>query len=799
MGSLTAVNKLIGLLTEDEEIQSFYSDKLNWAISRKNDWEQDKVRVGIIGVTSSGKSTLINALLATNVLSSAIAPSSGQLVCCSYGEKYFAKIEFDDDKESVILEDESFTPEQLMEYSDERKNSKNKKSVKSIEIFSPNFDLGKDVLIIDSPGLEAYGLEVHEKITLETLVPTIDVCVYVSTIKTNSDVKAKDVLNVVARYGCPTVMVQNMLDSVKPSPSGDRTAEENAKGYYNRIRKIVDSSEIRNKDDVEIVQISAEYARRWRLKEQDIEVNDVSAEEFEKSNYKQLISVIGGFIENQKPIIEINRIDNLIDVIKDIRQINNSKTSGISLVDEEKKDYASIKKRIKRIDSSAENKLKKTITNMVDISSEIINDVDKATKNNIEEYVKETNQLVNESGNAIRDTIEKSNSNLIEIGKQLNIPTRDLMRTPSLRNYRNIEVEKRKNRFGYKVKQSGVKGWFRRVRGFFSGDDNLGYDYEYKEEITVDLAKTKQNVKLRLEKTMEHFESVHNKWYIDSLTNTCNLLLDEVSEYEELERKREEAVIQFNKIKEFDKNLNKLVNKISKERGKYKVKQYKKNEYTSVSGEQTSIDVDSYIIPLYDIANRVCRNQHIMIMKEYITNNNLDNYSPIMIGWDDDCIDVLKWQSGITDFIIFKQPDDEIVVDSIKGPKCYFVLVNAIQMGAAEKQIRNLKLEDCIEDNDYIIWVLQDLTELINANNIEEGLQRLISFRDNYMNGVNSCIWLLHNNPLYNLCLLECQNRDKMSLKEESLFLNEIKEEYSEYYNDEVIRDLSIILRSMAG
>ncbi len=40
-----------------------------------------------------------------------------------------------------------------------------------------------NILLIDSPGLDAYGLENHEKLTLENLLPTIDVCIFVTTLK----------------------------------------------------------------------------------------------------------------------------------------------------------------------------------------------------------------------------------------------------------------------------------------------------------------------------------------------------------------------------------------------------------------------------------------------------------------------------------------------------------------------------------------------------------------------------------------------------------------------------------------
>lgn len=253
MKSVVALEEFQKIIQQDQANISFCESELNWIENRKADWSSDRIRVGVIGVTSSGKSTLINAILGTDILSSAIAPSSGQLVCCSYGEKPEIIIHFEDGTEQK-LSGQKFSRDILQQYSDERYNPKNEKGVLSIELTSPLFDFGKDVLLVDSPGLDAFGLESHERLTLESLVPTIDACIYVTTMKTNSDRKTLEILNTVAKYHCPIIIVQNMLDSVRPSPSGDKTSEQVAADHQKRVKRIVDNSNIADKDSVQIIQ-----------------------------------------------------------------------------------------------------------------------------------------------------------------------------------------------------------------------------------------------------------------------------------------------------------------------------------------------------------------------------------------------------------------------------------------------------------------------------------------------------------------------------------------------------------------
>lgn len=203
---------------------------------------------------------------------------------------------------------EQFSCEKLMQFSDERFNPHNEKGVLSIELTSPQFDLGKDVLLIDSPGLDAFGLESHEKLTLESLVPTIDACIYVTTMKTNSDKKTREILNIVARYQCPIVIVQNMLDAVRPSPGGDKTSEQVALDHRKRVQRILDQSDITDKGSVRIIQISAEYAKQWRSCSVSEDKTDALKAHYVQSNYEAFVKAASNILEVQRPRIERQRL-----------------------------------------------------------------------------------------------------------------------------------------------------------------------------------------------------------------------------------------------------------------------------------------------------------------------------------------------------------------------------------------------------------------------------------------------------------------------------------------------------------
>ena len=85
------------------------------------------------------------------------------MVCCSYGEKAEITIRFENGTEQKFS-GKQFGRDILQEFSDERYNPQNQKGVLNIELTSPLFDFGKDVLLVDSPGLDAFGLEAHERL-----------------------------------------------------------------------------------------------------------------------------------------------------------------------------------------------------------------------------------------------------------------------------------------------------------------------------------------------------------------------------------------------------------------------------------------------------------------------------------------------------------------------------------------------------------------------------------------------------------------------------------------------------------
>lgn len=146
-----------------------------------------KFSIGVTGVMSAGKSTMLNAILQRDLLGTSVIPETANLTILRYGAEEKARVHFWNShewhliaqsaeldegvdyfmKESLTLFgavlDEYITPEgrvyeiplsDLSTYTSAKHPSKLCHLVKSVEIFTPLEFLGEGVEIVDTPGLD---------------------------------------------------------------------------------------------------------------------------------------------------------------------------------------------------------------------------------------------------------------------------------------------------------------------------------------------------------------------------------------------------------------------------------------------------------------------------------------------------------------------------------------------------------------------------------------------------------------------------------------------------------------------
>lgn len=142
----------------------------------------ERLRIGVVGVTSSGKSTFINALLGEQILPEQSKATTNLPVICRKGRTRKLKVVFSD-KLARIYQDQEVTESLLASLCSEDGNPGNAKNVWRLELETPSCCLHPNLEIIDTPGTDAYGLADHETVTLYRCLPISDIIVFMTHIR----------------------------------------------------------------------------------------------------------------------------------------------------------------------------------------------------------------------------------------------------------------------------------------------------------------------------------------------------------------------------------------------------------------------------------------------------------------------------------------------------------------------------------------------------------------------------------------------------------------------------------------
>lgn len=225
----------------------------------------NQIRIAVIGITSSGKSTLLNSLLGRDLLPTRAAPSSGRQVLCGYADSPHAEILFEDkSQKTLVFRTIPEIKRNLEKYGDEKNNPGNQFGVKEIHVFSRDYRVDHDLLFVDTPGLDAYELEYHEKITLNLVLPTVDMVLYLTTTN-DSDQKNREYINSIDEATSslkPLILVQNKIDTVRPKQTRSlgvvKTTQEVRRDFYNKLKRLLEGANNKSVRSARIVQVSAQ-------------------------------------------------------------------------------------------------------------------------------------------------------------------------------------------------------------------------------------------------------------------------------------------------------------------------------------------------------------------------------------------------------------------------------------------------------------------------------------------------------------------------------------------------------------
>ena len=227
----------------------------------QNSAGRSELTVGVLGITSSGKSSLINAMMGERLLPEETRATTNVTVLCRKGGLRAVDVFYEDGR-SERLSGNDLTPQQLEELTTERKNPGNERAVSRIEWISPGAALPQGLVLVDTPGLDACELPRHSELVLRRILPTLDIVLYVSSIR--SPFKAADVelARAVLEASQRMILLLTQIDLERDDIEGGRVvlSREQKLGAY--IRELRENAARAAPPDCPIIPISSKLALR---------------------------------------------------------------------------------------------------------------------------------------------------------------------------------------------------------------------------------------------------------------------------------------------------------------------------------------------------------------------------------------------------------------------------------------------------------------------------------------------------------------------------------------------------------
>jgi len=791
---LDTINEIKEVLEKNEYRRKRYNKDMKWFQERKKIFTGDIIRLAIIGITSSGKSTLVNALLGEKILPMAIRPSSSIIITASKGERRQAIVYFKD-KNPEILEGSNLNEETIGQYADESRNPNNKLNVTQIDIITPDFLLNENIHIIDSPGLDAWELESHEKLTLEILLPTIDICIFLTTVKANSDETNAEKMKTVNEKEKQIILVQNMIDSIEEKVGKNGIIEEDKSIILKKHKRRAETllREVKNNnDDFEVVQISALNGLKGIINKDD--------ELYRNSNIEEFLGAVESCTNKIFPKLDKQRAESFIERINDIISMDEEIISGndIESIDALKNVRTGDINELAENFQDAQEKILGKIKEIEEVISNIINEISNSTSEEFESYLNIVEKINNKNlyiESDILNIVKQCEKKKNEVYQKFNLDTRHSYSLPSMES-NSIYVKHKYEEKTMLFKKEGVLNRGKRLLSDIF-DKEWGYtEVEYDEKV-VDKEATIEMANDVCNENMMHYLSILKEWST-KYNKSINIFYDEaIKRTEEYEEKKTQK-IEIYDIEDVNENLTTIKNKLKSL--SFDIEKELK-VVTDLDEMVESYSISKVQYNLYKLCNEVLEKNYLMVgnyIKE-ISREKLNNkVFEIFWTWDieacqqfalrafgihltQDELEIIK-REGLyfvnNAIIVYELCKDKLnfyeAIKKIKE-KSYnmFIVFNGIQIANSKKQIlESVILSYFIKDNRNLVinLVIDSCKVFVNANNVKELLVEVNNFKDSIMNKFNEVkyeyVLINCKNPIYNMALIECSEKDKFIISD---------------------------------
>ncbi|MGL5150084.1 MAG: dynamin family protein [Clostridium sp.] len=346
-----------------------YSNRLDEILVRYN---SNKFKVGVLGEFSSGKSTLINAIIGQDILSHGTVETTATITNINNFKredniKMVINLKNGENITSETLEkildfsttkgcDVADTVENVMIYTD----------LKNSEFTKEEY---KELIIVDTPGLNGIA-DKHREITLREIKSSH--CLLYVLQKNGISTWDRDFLKILLTYHNNFIFIQNFIDEIKKGEG--ETVEKKLNTLSVILEKIIKDNNLNI--NYKIIGISAlkalcgrDYSIKRLYRNDDVELNEEKRKNLIKdSNIEELESEIKHLVCNEGSIKIRATRHSLIKFLDDVilREVHYLNEERIRIEDtDEYRDIRRVKRNIKELSDNKDNIIE-ALQNLID-------------------------------------------------------------------------------------------------------------------------------------------------------------------------------------------------------------------------------------------------------------------------------------------------------------------------------------------------------------------------------------------------------------------------------------------------
>ncbi|MBR0257262.1 MAG: dynamin family protein [Synergistaceae bacterium] len=240
------INSALNVLTGDSRLKAL-----------RRSLSETCLMAGIAGLTSSGKSSFMNALLGERLIPEQTRATTNIPVICREGESRCAKILYQDGRAEEIR-GSKLTASYMKDIASESHNPGNRSGIARIEITMPGAMIPPGICFVDTPGFDA--LAGSGGAALRSILPELDMIIYVTPVRSRLKGSDYEYLRLLMNMNDRIIFALSQIDLERDDTEAGRvvhSAHDKILADINAIRR-----DMRNfcGHDADVIPVSAKNA-----------------------------------------------------------------------------------------------------------------------------------------------------------------------------------------------------------------------------------------------------------------------------------------------------------------------------------------------------------------------------------------------------------------------------------------------------------------------------------------------------------------------------------------------------------